>query len=128
MSKAQKKIKPSKNDYYFGGPVPREVQDYMNSCRDRGMTNQNIARKLAYLWMNLSPEKQNQLYFSMIDADFDPGEKSLLDFLKMVDDVLFEVLLGFLPKSEKLSAFAAELQGRRPAQQRKAYPRKQVPQ
>ena len=112
----------SKNEYYFGGPVPRDVQDFMNGCRDRGMQNQTIARKLAYLWMNLPPEKQNQLYFSLIDGDFDPTDEALLDLMSGIDDVLFEVLLGLLPKSAKLSGVAAELQARRPKQRRKPYP------
>lgn len=108
-----------KNEYYFGGQVPRDIQERLEKCRDRGMTVQTIARKLAYLWLSLSPEKQNQLYFSMIDENFDEKDKGISDLLAAVDEVLVGNLLAKLPKSARIDeAFAAVL-STKPAQLRK---------
>ena len=119
MPKREKKLISKKNEYYFGGPVPREIQEKLESCRDRGMTVQTIARKLAYLWLKLAPEKQNQLYFSLIDVDFDAKDAGVSDLLDAVDEVLVGNLLSKLPKSARIDeAFAAVL-STKPAQRHK---------
>ena len=108
MAEKEKRLAEKKNEYYFGGPVPREVQDRLEACRDRGMANQTIARKLAYLWLALPAQKQNQLYFSSIDADFDPQDRGIADLLALVDDVMVGNLLAHLPQSARLAALLAE--------------------
>ena len=125
MKEKSKKMIAKKNEYYFGGPVPREIQERLEACRDRGMTVQTIARKLAYLWLALIPEKQNQLYFSLIDEDFDGKDKGISDLLVAVDEVLVGNLLAKLPKSARLAeAFAAALQ---PMQDQQHKPSRQQP-
>ena len=119
MAEREKKMSEPKNDYYFGGPVPREIQERLEACRDRGMTNQNIARKLAYLWLALPPEKQNQLYFSNIDGEFDPKDQCIADLFAVVDDVIVGNVLAHLPQSAKLAALLAELQQSAPRQRGK---------
>jgi len=113
MAEKEKKPGQPKNEYYFGGPVPRDVQERLEPCRDRGMLNQTIARKLAYLWLALPEEKQNQLYFSSIDADFDLQDQATADLLALVDEVIVGNLLAHLPESAKLAEFYAAAQ--RPA-------------
>jgi hypothetical protein len=96
-----------KNEYYFGGAVPRDIQEKLEKCRDRGLTVQTIARKLAYLWLALPEEKQNQLYLSMID-DSDPKDRKIADLLTAVDEVLVGNILARLPNSAKIAeAFAS---------------------
>lgn len=123
MVKREKKLSGKKNEYYFGGPVPREIQERLESCRDRGMTVQTIARKLAYLWLALDPEKQNQLYFSLIDEDFDAKDKGISDLLVAVDSVLVGNILERLPKSAKIAEFLAAEKLPTQARQRKPYRR-----
>ena len=105
-----------RNEYYFGGPVPREIQERLESCRDRGMTVQTIARKLAYLWLKLTPEKQNQLYLSLIDESFDVKDKGVSDLLVAVDEVFVGNLLSKLPKSAHIVEALAAAQLPRQAQ------------
>ena len=108
MKEKSKKMMVKKNDYCFQGHVPREIQEKIESCRDRGMTVGTIARKLAYLWCSLSIEKQNQIYFSLIDVDFDPMDTGIADLFLAVDEVLVGNILAHLPKSARLAeAFAA---------------------
>ena len=101
MSKREKKLGRSESPYYFGGPVPRDIQWRLQPCLERGMTVQNIARKLAYLWLALPVEKQNQLYFSLIDADFDPQDKAVADLFRLVDEIMASRILTLLPESKK---------------------------
>jgi len=122
MKKSEKNSGRLKNTYYFGGPVPREVQEGLESCRDRGMTVQTIARKLAYLWLALGPEKQNQLYFSMIDVDYDEKDKSYVDLFSAIDSVIIGQILSSLPRSAELFRLAAEIQKRQPKTRQKKNP------
>jgi len=119
MSKKGKNMSPKKNEYCFQGHVPREIQYKIESCRDRGMTVGTIARKLAYLWCSLSIEKQNQLYFSLIDVDFDTKDKGISDLLVAVDEVLVGKILAMLPNSAKfVEAFASAQQPMRVQRQK----------
>lgn len=106
MAEKEKKVTGSEDAYYFGGPVPRELQEKLYACRDRGMTVQAIARKLAYLFVSLPEDKQNQLYFSAIDRDFDPQDKAISDLFDLIDGFMRDRLLGGLPLSSALYAEA----------------------
>lgn len=102
INEKSKKMNQPKKPYYFGGPVPRDIQEKLEPCRDRGMTVQNIARKLAYFWISLPVEKQNQFYFSTLNTEFDAEDKSVADLILMLDEFIISNLLERLPKSAKL--------------------------
>ena len=119
MKEKPKKMTAKENEYYFQGHVPREVQEKLEACRDRGMTVGTMARKLAYLWLALPPEKQNQLYFSLIDVDFDPKDKGISDLLTAVDEVLVGKILALLPQSAKIAESLASVQLTKQARQHK---------
>ena len=123
MKEKSKKMIAKKNEYYFGGPVPREIQERLEACRDRGMTVQTIARKLAYLWLRLTPEKQAQLYLSLIDVDFDAKDGCISDLLDAVDEVLVGNLLAKLPKSARIDEVFAAVLSTKPAQLHKQFHR-----
>jgi len=106
--------------YYFGGPVPRDIQEKLEACRDRGMRNQTIARKLAYLWLALPEERQNELYFGLIDSDFDPEDKRIADLFRAVDDIVVGQILACLPESARLIEAFASAEERRPDRHRSA--------
>jgi len=119
MKEKSKKMIAKKNEYCFQGHVPRDVQEGLEACRDRGMAVGTIARKLAYLWLKLPPEKQGQLYLSLIDADFDPKDKGIADLLAAVDEVLARNILALLPRSALVAEALAAAQLPTQAQQHK---------
>ncbi|MGB2861854.1 MAG: hypothetical protein WBC05_00885 [Sedimentisphaerales bacterium] len=101
--KKREKNEHKKNEYYFGGPVPRDIQKQMDACRDRGMTKQTISKKLAYLWLSLPEEKQNQLYLCFPD-EVEPNDKVVIDLMRAVDVVIEQRILALMPKSVKVSS------------------------
>ena len=121
MSKRKKIVNKDEELFYFGGHVPREIQDRLEPCIERGMTKQTIARKLAYLWLSLPEEMQNQLYISTIDSSYSTEDKMISDVFKAIDRVLVGNILALHPQAAELAkALAAALQPKQ-AQQRKQY-------
>jgi len=113
-----------KDDYYFGGAVPREIQEKLEVCRDRGMQNKTIARKMAHLFLSLPEEMQNKIYLSTIDENFDPKDKAIADLLSAIDDVVVGYILARLPNSVKLVESFAAAQQHKQAQEHKRSPHK----
>ena len=124
MTKRKKIVNKEDDLFYFGGHVPREVQDRLEPCKERGMTNQTIARKLAYLWLALPDEVQNQLYLSSIDADYSTEDKMISDLFKAVDRVLLGNILALIPDAASVAEAVASARQPKQAQRQKKSRRK----